>query len=149
MDDKELDKRGWAKDLAGVMSAGVFMAVLGALWAFITPRVKSVPIPIIWGFVGGVFVGAVGWFQNTNKGKKLNNNMNKKQKVCLWSGVAVFGLMLAFSSSLAGRTFVKNTLSETIICISVFLIRSAIVVVLTGSLIYILRDKKPKDKQKQ
>ena len=118
------------------------MAVLGALRAAMSPRIKSVPITIILGFVGGTFVGVVGWFTNTNKGKKLKDNMSKKQKICLWIGVAAFALMCIFPP--AGRIYVKNTLAETILYVSILLIRWVVVIVVTGSLIYILRDKKPK-----
>jgi hypothetical protein len=97
------------------------------------------------GFVGGSFVGTVGWLQNSNRGKKLNDNMNKKQKICFWVGAIAY---LLFAGA-PHRMFAEDSPLTVTLYMSILLTRLGIVVGVTGGVIYILRDKKLKYKEKQ
>ena len=118
------------------------MSALGASLAM--KNEWSVQVSMGLGFVGGSFVGTVGWLQNSNRGKKLNDNMNKKQKICFWVGAIAY---LLFAGA-PHRMFAEDNPLAVTLYMSILLIRLAIVVGVTSGLFYILRDEKLKYKEK-
>lgn len=91
--------------------------------------------------------------------------MNRKQKFCLWIGIAVIVLMGIFPPvQRTTRTFEIYGNGETyetigygfilatgggIVVFSNLLVQWIVVSIITGGLIYAFRDKKPQDEQTQ
>ncbi|MGD0785048.1 MAG: hypothetical protein ABR969_04470 [Sedimentisphaerales bacterium] len=63
--------------------------------------------------------------------------MNKKQLVCMWAGIVVFILIGLNTGTLFGAGYCINTYAQIITCL-------AGTVMVTGGLIYTLRDKQGK-----
>jgi len=72
--------------------------------------------------------------------------MNKKQKISLCIGIIAFAFV-GFSSQM-GNFYTANTIEDTIVYISRLIVRWIIVVVVTGGLIYIFKDKRDKEPEK-
>jgi len=90
--------------------------------------------------------------------------MNRKQKFCLWVGIAVIVLMGVIppvqrtrsTSIFRGRGRTYKTIEYRFILdtrqgivVSNLLVQWVVVSIITGGLIYAFKDDKPKDEQKQ
>lgn len=67
--------------------------------------------------------------------------MNKKQLITMWCGIGAFALLGVF-----WPPYSSLYIPSAIAMVIELLVRWAVVVVITGGLIYTFADKKPKDK---